>query len=114
MKQQVGDGEDISDKSTYGRSIDEAKSLIKQLEAFKNAPVPENSDAAAATTEGDPAISEKNAKNNVKRKTISIQSKYGINISLYRWLPMSFFIPLKLPKCIKKVNCQILMNVLRE
>lgn len=65
MKQQVGDGEDVSDKSTYGRSIDEAKSLIKQLEAFKNAPVPENSDAAAATTEGDPAVSEKNAKNNM-------------------------------------------------
>lgn len=113
MKQQFGDGEDISDKSNYGRSIDEAKSLIKQLEAFKNAPVPENPDALAATTESDPAVSKENAKNNVKRR-VNIFSVNTILIYSNRWSPMSFFIPLKLPKCIKKVNCRISMNVLLE
>lgn len=36
MNQQVGDGEEVGQKSNYGRSVDEAKALIKQLEAFKH------------------------------------------------------------------------------
>lgn len=58
MNQQVGDVEEPSQKSNYGRSVDEAKSLIKQLEAFKNSPT-----AVPTTTEDE---SEKNTKNDVK------------------------------------------------
>jgi hypothetical protein len=38
MNQQVGSSEVDDSPSTYGRSVEEAKALIKQLEAFKNAP----------------------------------------------------------------------------
>lgn len=58
MNQQVGDVEEPSQKSNYGRSVDEAKSLIKQLEAFKNSPA-----VVPTTTEDE---SEKNTKNDVK------------------------------------------------
>ncbi|MBM6385779.1 MAG: hypothetical protein JSY10_17620 [Paenibacillus sp.] len=58
MNQQVGDVEEPSQKSNYGRSVDEAKSLIKQLEAFKNSP------AVVPTTTKDE--SENNTKNDVK------------------------------------------------
>lgn len=63
MNQQVGDGEEVSQRSNYGRSIDEAKSLIKQLEAFKNSPT--NESAATTANENDPSALEKNAKNDV-------------------------------------------------
>lgn len=42
MNQQVGDVEEVGQKSNYGRSVDEAKALIKQLEAFKNTPIVNN------------------------------------------------------------------------
>ncbi|KAG0750561.1 hypothetical protein G6F57_001434 [Rhizopus arrhizus] len=49
MNQQIGDA-DEDQRSNYTRSIDEAKSLIKQLEAYKNKPIkpeaPPTSDAA--------------------------------------------------------------------
>ncbi|GAA5800991.1 hypothetical protein HPULCUR_006431 [Helicostylum pulchrum] len=57
MNQQVGDVEEPSQKSNYGRSVDEAKSLIKQLEAFKNSPA-----VVPTTTEDEP---EKNTKNDM-------------------------------------------------
>jgi hypothetical protein len=69
MNQQVGDGEDISQKSNYGRSIDEAKSLINQLEAFKTTAAAEKIDANTTTTtadESDPTSLEKNTKSDVK------------------------------------------------
>lgn len=64
MNQQVGDGEDFSQKSNYGRSVDEAKNLIKQLEAFKNTPTiaPATNNTTETTEDG----SEKTAKNDVK------------------------------------------------
>lgn len=60
MNQQVGDGEEVGQKSNYGRSVDEAKALIKQLEAFKNTPT-----VNTTTDESDPADLEKNTKNDV-------------------------------------------------
>lgn len=44
MSQQIGDGEEFNPRSNYGKSVEEAKSLIKQLEAYKNIPLsqPEN------------------------------------------------------------------------
>lgn len=62
MNQQVGDGEEAGQKSNFGRSVDEAKALIKQLEAFKHTPT-----VNPATGETDPATDlEKNPKNDVK------------------------------------------------
>lgn len=106
MNQQVGDVEEPSQKSNYGRSVDEAKSLIKQLEAFKNSPA-----VVPTTTEDEP---EKNTKNDVKiLNTCKKTHTHSLALNnLFRWLLMSFFIPLRLPKCIKRINYQILMNVL--
>ncbi|GAN01543.1 dynactin subunit 2-like [Mucor ambiguus] len=59
MNQQVGD-EDLSQKSNYGKSIEDAKSLIKQLEAFKNIPATTASDNKE---ESDTTVSEKSDKN---------------------------------------------------
>lgn len=60
MNQQVGD-EDLSQKSNYGKSIEEAKSLIKQLEAFKNTPA-----TLSDKKEGDATVSlEQNDKNDM-------------------------------------------------
>lgn len=61
MNQQVGD-EDLSQKSNYGKSIEDAKSLIKQLEAFKNIPA---TTAFDKKEEGDAAVSEKSDKNDM-------------------------------------------------
>ena len=61
MNQQVGD-EDLSQKSNYGKSIEDAKSLIKQLEAFKNIPATSASDKKE---ESDAAVSEKSDKNDM-------------------------------------------------
>lgn len=61
MNQQVGD-DDLSQKSNYGKSIEDAKSLIKQLEAFKNIPAATPSDKKE---ESDAAVSEKNDKNDM-------------------------------------------------
>ncbi|CAO0802234.1 unnamed protein product [Mucor circinelloides] len=61
MNQQVGD-DDLSQKSNYGKSIEDAKSLIKQLEAFKNIPAATPSDKKE---ESDTAVSEKNDKNDM-------------------------------------------------
>lgn len=68
MNQQVGDGEDIGQKSNYGRSIDEAKSLIKQLEAFKaTATTATTTETNAIATNGESdATTEKNTKSDVK------------------------------------------------
>lgn len=63
MNQQVGDGEDTSLKSNYGRSVEEAKSLIKQLEAFKNIPV-KSTHSVTETTDGDTVLG-KDVKNDV-------------------------------------------------
>lgn len=36
MSQQIGEGDDFGHKPSYGKSVEEAKALIKQLEAFKS------------------------------------------------------------------------------
>ncbi|KAL9542853.1 hypothetical protein MBANPS3_008397 [Mucor bainieri] len=61
MNQQAGE-EDLSQKSNYGKSIEDAKSLIKQLEAFKNIPATVASDKKE---ESDTTASEKNDKNDM-------------------------------------------------
>jgi hypothetical protein len=62
MNQQMGDGEDPASKSNYGRSVEEAKVLIKQLEAFKNIPAKSTDNT---TENNEEAVSEKNVKNDV-------------------------------------------------
>ncbi|KAK4520403.1 retrograde regulation protein 2 [Mucor velutinosus] len=61
MNQQIGD-DGLSQKSNYGKSIEDAKSLIKQLEAFKNIPATTASDKKE---ESDTAVSEKSDKNDM-------------------------------------------------
>lgn len=61
MNQQVGD-EDLSQKSNYGKSIEDAKLLIKQLEAFKSIPATTASDKKE---ESGTAVSEKSDKNDM-------------------------------------------------
>jgi hypothetical protein len=65
MNQQVGDGENAASKSNYGRSVDEAKALIKQLEAFKNIPVKSTNTTTEINEESGSAVLEKNVKNDV-------------------------------------------------
>ncbi|KAG2212949.1 hypothetical protein INT46_008075 [Mucor plumbeus] len=60
MNQQVGD-DDLSQKSNYGKSIEDAKLLIKQLEAFKNI-TPTTSDKKE---EDDSAVLEKSKNNDM-------------------------------------------------
>lgn len=60
MNQQVGD-DDLSQKSNYGKSIEDAKSLIKQLEAFKNIPAT----ASDNKEEDGAAVLEKSDKNDM-------------------------------------------------
>ncbi|OBZ89343.1 Dynactin subunit 2 [Choanephora cucurbitarum] len=55
MNQQIGDGEEFNPRSNYGKSVEEAKSLIKQLEAYKNIPLsqPNNESAEAVQQDAD-------------------------------------------------------------
>ncbi|CEP11982.1 hypothetical protein [Parasitella parasitica] len=61
MNQQVGD-DDLSQKTNYGKSIEDAKSLIKQLEAFKNIPAINTSEK---NEENDTAALDKSDKNDM-------------------------------------------------
>lgn len=61
MSQQIGEGDDFGQKPSYGKSVEEAKSLIKQLEAFKS--LSANTDST--TEQVQPTDTDKPVKNDV-------------------------------------------------
>lgn len=85
MNQQVGDGEEVGQKSNYGRSVDEAKALIKQLEAFKHtAPTVDNSSAEAEPPM--PADLDNSPKNDVRFVKLQVNQVYTNTFKLDGYL----------------------------
>ena len=92
----------VEESTSYGSRIDEAKGLIKQLEAYKTA-VPKE-----ASENDDTVLIEKNEKGDVSSK--EAKKAYITDVCYIRSLHTSSTIPLRQQRCIRKAKCPTLMK----
>lgn len=107
LSQRLGNGqtEDAGNASTFGKRVDEAKQLIKQLEAYKSMSMKDQEE-----DNDDTVVIEKNDKGDVSFPERVKLVCLSLTIAFFRSLPMSSFIPQKQPRCTKKAKSPISMK----